>query len=202
MPYIYNRILGDFRPTGIPLMRSVDGVPASFRDFNIRPISKEWRLFDETGRKPGYRTAVANAAYIWRDSTPVDEIGAMPAMFSERRFEILKCGLMLPASAPNWACSDYTIWQEADLAVAITGNVTEVSAWHVMMRLPLNLRYQWTSLVRDFVQTQLVNRGAVVAWSIHSLEAADGTWIVHPHVHLVVIPRTFAPTWRRWSLRL
>lgn len=75
-------------------------------DFKVRPISEAWRL---DRRMPAYKTAVANAAYIWRDSEAADRFGPMPARFAERRCELRGAGLILPASAPVWACKDYTI---------------------------------------------------------------------------------------------
>ncbi|MGK2912267.1 MAG: hypothetical protein ACSLE1_21090 [Sphingobium sp.] len=54
-------------------------------DFKVRPISEEWQY---CGRVPAYKSAVANVAYIWRDSSPADRFGSMPARFAERRFEL------------------------------------------------------------------------------------------------------------------
>ncbi|WP_051767962.1 MobA/MobL family protein [Sphingobium sp. DC-2] len=156
-------------------------------DFNIRPISEEWMYF---GRDPAYKTATANAAYVWRDSSPVDRHGPMPRRFAERRCELKGSGLALPANAPLWAATDpYRIWAEADAATAETGDPTAVSAWHVVMQIPTPIRRNnWRWLVEGFIQTELVVKGAAVAWAIHSLEG-DGSqndWIISPHAHLIV----------------
>lgn len=155
-------------------------------DFNVRPISEEWRIGH---RMPAYKTAVSNAAYIWRDSAPVDRFGAMPARFAERRCELRGAGLILPASAPVWSTSGYTIWEEADAATVATGDPTSVAAWHVVMEIPLTIRpVRWAWLVTGFVERELAARGAAVAWAIHALQGDDG-WIAKPHAHLIVTAR-------------
>ena len=156
-------------------------------DFKIRPISEQWRLTD---RAPAYKSAVANAAYIWRDDSPIDRFGTMPAKFAQRRCELRGAGLMLPASAPAWAAKDYAIWEEADASACATGDPTAVAAWHVMMQIPVSTPPgTWKGLVTDFVERELTSRGAAVAWAIHALQEADGNWIVQPHAHLIVSAR-------------
>ncbi|ONF97024.1 MobA/MobL family protein [Sphingomonas jeddahensis] len=166
--------------------RPRDRRPDDQPDFKVRPISEAWRLVH---RMPAYKTAVSNAAYIWRDSAPADRFGPMPAKFAERRCELRGAGLILPASAPVWATTDYTIWEEADAATVATGDPTAVAAWHVIMEIPLTIRLDWwTWLVTGFVEHELAGRGAAVAWAIHALQGADG-WIVKPHAHLIVTAR-------------
>lgn len=157
-------------------------------DFKIRPISEEWQY---CGRVPAYKSAVANVAYIWRDAEPRDRFGMMPARFAERRFELKGSGLLLPASAPVWAATDpYAIWSEADAATIATGDPTAVAAWHCMMEIPLGVRPDnWGWLVEGFLQGQLVDKGAAVAWAIHSVEGDNGDWIIKPHVHAIVTAR-------------
>lgn len=168
-----------------PRNRSGLGTP----DFKIRPISAEWRL---RGRRPSYASAVANVAYIWRDDTPIDDRGPMPASFRERRAELRDFGLILPASAPLWAGVGYKIWEEADAAAKATGELTAVAAWHILAQIPTDIPWRWwTWLVRGFIVRELSSRGAVCAWAIHCLQAADGTWVMPPHVHMIV-------TARRW----
>ena len=183
--YVYNRIIGDFRPTA-------PRIPAepSFRDINIRPVSFAWRSYGDVERQPAYRSAVANAAYIWRDSSPIDNVGPMPATFEKRRFELVSGGLLLPAKAPVWACDPYRIWAEADEATAAIQDPTAASAWHVVITLPPKLRILWSKIVGDFAHKELVSKGAAVAWAIHACEsAAEGAWLIHPHAHLVVSAR-------------
>lgn len=166
--------------------RPRDRKPTDYPDFKVRPISAAWRA---EGRMPGFKTAVANAAYIWRDSSPVDRMGRMPAVFAERRCELRGAGLILPGSAPVWATKDYTIWEEADTATLTTGDPTAVAAWHVMMELPASIAPdRWAWLVTGFVERELADRGAAVAWAIHALMGVDG-WIVKPHAHLIVTAR-------------
>lgn len=156
-------------------------------DFKVRPISAAWRL---DGRTPAFKTAIANAAYIWRDSSPVDRLGPMPASFAERRCELRGAGLILPASAPLWATKGYAVWDEADAATVATGDPTAVAAWHVMMEIPASIRAaSWPSLVTAFVERELAAKGAAAAWAIHALQGLDGEWIVKPHAHLVVTAR-------------
>ena len=155
-------------------------------DFKVRPISAAWRSED---RLPAYKTAIANAAYIWRDSSPVDRMGPMPAAFAARRYELRGAGLLLPASAPDWAAQDYTIWKEADAASVATGDPTAIAAWHVIMEIPESIRSDWWIwLVTGFVEQELAGRGAAVAWAIHALQGDDG-WIAKPHAHLIVTAR-------------
>lgn len=73
-------------------------------DFKIRPISEDWRLID---KMPAFKSAVCNVAYIWRNSTPQDRFGPMPESFAQRRFELRRSGLLLPAKAPKWATEDF-----------------------------------------------------------------------------------------------
>ena len=156
-------------------------------DFAIRPISCAWRATD---RLPAFKTAVANAAYIGRDSTPTDRFGPMSRAFAERRYELRAGGLLLPNSAPKWAEEPYRIWQEADAATDVTGDPTAVSAWHVMCEIPKALHADaWEPLVRAFVTTDIVGRGAAAQWAIHATEAHDGSWIVAPHCHVIVSAR-------------
>ncbi|WP_375271096.1 MobA/MobL family protein [Sphingomonas sp.] len=166
--------------------RPRDRRPNDHPDFKVRPISEAWRLVH---RMPAYKTAVSNTAYIWRDSAPVDRFGPMPAKFAERRCELRGAGLILPASAPDWATIDYTIWEEADAATMATGDPTAVAAWHVMMEIPVTIRPdRWKWLVTGFAERELAARGAAVAWAIHALQGDDG-WIVNPHAHLIVTAR-------------
>lgn len=163
-------------------------------EFNIRPISEAWRW---SSRRPAYRTATANAAYIWRDATPVDRFGSMPRSFEQRRFELRASGLMLPASAPRWAADGYRVWEDADRATAATGDPTAVAAWHVVMHIPTAVpAAQWRPLVMDFVRGELVSRGAVVAWAVHALEGECGEWIVSPHCHLICTGRHWRNDYR------
>lgn len=153
-------------------------------DFKIRPISKQWRY---VGKRPAYRTSVANVAYIWRDPEPQDEFGTMPASFGQRSYELRACGLLLPRKAPKWASDGYSIWSEADANATATGDPTMASAWHVCGEIPTTVPAEyWEWLVTGFVERELSNKGAAVAWSIHALEGDDGNWIVRPHFHLVV----------------
>lgn len=164
-------------------------------DFKVRPISEAWRWAE---RRPACRTAVANVAYIWRDATPVDRFGPMPRAFAERRFELRGAGLMLPASAPNWAGEHYRIWEDADAATAAGEDPTAVAAWHVLMQIPERLSVaRWRTLVTDFVQRELVVKGAAVAWAIHAVEAAEGGWMIAPHAHLICTARHWRGDWRQ-----
>jgi hypothetical protein len=158
-------------------------------DFRVRPISERWRLAD---RLPAYKTAVANAAYIWRDSAPSDRFGPMPKKFQERRCELQGFGLILPSSAPLWATQDYRVWKEADAATVATGDPTEIAAWHVMMEIPAGIKRKWWDwLVVGMAQRELAGRGAITAWAVHALEGDDGEWAVKPHVHLIVTARSW-----------
>lgn len=169
------------------LFKGVRGGPGHNPDFMIRPVSEAWRL---GGRRAGYKTAVANVAYIWRDSSPSDRFGPMPQKFEERRCELRGSGLMLPPSAPAWAGNGYTVWEDADAATDATGDFTAIAAWHVMMEIPTALGPgQWRSLVTHFVERELAAKGMVTAWAIHALEGDGGEWLVHPHAHLIVTAR-------------
>lgn len=163
--------------------RARDQHAAGHPEFRVRPISEAWNL---PGKVPSYKTAVANVAYIWRDSDPADRFGPMPRAFAERRYELRAAGLILPGSAPQWAARDYTIWEEADAAVAATGNPAMVSAWHLILEVPLGVPTgRWNTLVTEFIDREIATRGRCTAWAIHALEGADG-WIETPHCHLVV----------------
>ncbi|RYE59929.1 MAG: hypothetical protein EOO82_03860, partial [Oxalobacteraceae bacterium] len=148
-----------------------------------------WRSNGYADRKPAYRSAVANVAYAWRDGSPVDDFGPMPAKFAERRFELIASGLLLPAKAPVWACDPYRIWSEADKATWDTDDSSAVSAWHVIVTLPPEYRGYWNKLITDFADRHLVSKGAAIAYAIHACEGADGEPIVHPHAHLIVTAR-------------
>ncbi|MCE7796518.1 MobA/MobL family protein [Sphingobium sufflavum] len=157
-------------------------------DFKVRPISEEWMY---VGRMPAYKSAVANVAYILRDSEPTDRFGPMPQRFAERRYELKGGGLMLPANAPIWAGADpYRIWREADAAAVATNDPTAMSAWHVMAEIPLHIPPEnWVWLVQGFIQTQLTDNGAAVAWAVHAVEGGEDGWIIAPHLHMIVTAR-------------
>lgn len=164
-----------------------DRRPADQIDFKVRPISEAWIYCN---RVPSYKSAVANAAYIWRDSSPRDRFGPMPGRFAERRCELHGGGLIVPASAPNWALAPYKVWEEADAVAVATNDPTAVAAWHVMMEIPKHIAPRWWNwLVTGFVQQHLAEKGAVTAWAVHGLEGADGAWIVNGHAHLIVTAR-------------
>lgn len=155
-------------------------------DFKVRPVSEEWRY---DNRLPAYRTAVANVAYILRDSAPDDRFGRMPAAFAERRCELRGSGLLLPASAPIWASHDYAIWEEADAAAVSTGDPTAVAAWHCLLQIPDGIAARhWNWTVRSFLERELVARGAAVAWAVHALQG-EADWLVKPHAHAIVTAR-------------
>ena len=163
--------------------RARDQHAAGHPQFRVRPISEAWHLFDKT---PAYKTAVANVAYIWRDSKPADRFGPMPRSFAERRCELRGAGLVLPGSAPQWAAQGYTIWEEADQAATATGDLSAVSAWHLILEIPLTVpKARWRPLVIAFIEREIGSRGRATAWAIHALEGTDD-WIEKPHCHLVV----------------
>jgi len=165
------------------------GHPDRRVDFTIRPISAEWRL---SARKPAYRTARANVQYIWRDGTGQDRFGAMPRWFGERTYDLRAAGLLLPASAPQWAATGYDLWDRVDAATAATDDATEVAAWHILGELPQGLGQRWWEwLAIDFGERYLVRAGAAVAYAVHALAAPDGGWAIKPHVHMVVPARRF-----------
>ena len=160
--------------------------PVEAIDFKIRPISEAWRLVH---RMPAYKTATCNTAYIWRESDVADRFGPMPTKFAERRYELRGAGLLLPASAPVWAVEPYRIWQDADDAAHATGDQTEVSAWHLMAQIPETVSPAWWRwMFTGFLQRELVDRGAAVAWAVHALEGEEG-WLVSPHGHAIVTAR-------------
>lgn len=165
------------------------GHPDRRVDFTIRPVSAEWRLM---GRKPAYRTSRANVQYIWRDGVGRDRFGSMPRWFGERTYDLRAAGLLLPGSAPQWAASDYELWDRIDAATAATGDPTEVSAWHILAELPAGLDERWWEwLATTFAERNLVRLGAPVAYAVHALSAPEGGWVIAPHVHMVVPARRF-----------
>lgn len=156
-------------------------------DFKIRPISEDWLILD---RRPALKTATCNVAYIWRDSSVGDRFGPMPRSFAERRFELHGSGLLLPANAPLWAANGYQIWADADSATFATGDPTAVSAWHMIAEIPQAISPKiWSWMATSFLERELVDKGAAVAWAVHGLASDDGGWIVPPHWHAVVTAR-------------
>lgn len=165
------------------------GHPDRQVDFTIRPVSAEWRL---AGRKPAYRSARANVQYIWRDSAGLDRFGAMPSWFGQRRYDLRSAGLLLPNSAPQWAASDYELWDRVDAATAATGDPTAASAWHILAEMPKGVDERWWDwLAVTFAERNLVRVGAPVAYAVHALAAPDGGWAIAPHVHMVVPARRY-----------
>lgn len=157
-------------------------------DFKIRPISQEWR---SVGKAPAYKTAVANVCYIWRRPDGVDRFGPMPAHFAQA-YDLRSCGLLLPRSAPAWAGEDFAIWAEADEAVVATGDPTEIAAWHLMGQIPGSVDpREWDATARSFLQRELVDRGAPVAYAVHALRGGDDTWLIEPHLHAIVAARQY-----------
>jgi hypothetical protein len=164
-----------------------DRRPANAIDFKIRPISEDWMILD---RRPALKTATCNVAYIWRDSEVFDCFGSMPRSFAERRFELRGSGLLLPSNAPLWSTGDYRIWQDADDATRAIGDPRAVSAWHLIAQIPDAAPVEnWCFMTTSFLERELVDRGAAVAWAVHGLASGDGGWIVPPHMHAVVTAR-------------
>ncbi len=166
------------------------GHPIRELDGTTRPVSAEWRLKDRTA---AFQTAVANVAYIWRDSDRTDRLGPVPAWFAQRRDDLVAFGQIAPKSAPSWVTGNpFRVWAEADTATHATGEPTAVAAWHTLLELPIDIdQAAWEQLVTIFVERHLVRRGAVVAYAVHALRDDLGGWSVKPHVHLIV-------TARRW----
>jgi len=164
-----------------------DRRPSNHIDFKIRPISEDWLILD---RRPALKTATCNVAYIWRDSDVADRFGPMPKSFAERRFELRGSGLLLPANAPLWSTVDYRIWEDADVATLATGDPQAVSAWHLIAQIPDNIPpSKWCWMTASFLERELVDRGAAVAWAVHGLASGDGGWIVPPHMHAIITAR-------------
>ena len=175
-------------------------------DLSLNEPKQAWEVFrkaylskHEPAGQDRYR-AVLQAAinvhrdvqYIWRDSTGADRFGAMPSWFGQRRYDLRSAGLLLPHSAPQWASSDYELWDRIDAATAATGDPTAVSAWHILAEMPKGLDPQWWDwLAVTFAERNLVRVGAPVAYAVHALAAPDGGWAIAPHVHLVVPARRY-----------
>ena len=166
--------------------RAQDQLMAGHPPFRVRAISEEWM---SANKVPAYKTAVANVAYIWRDSAPTDRFGPLPAAFAQRRFELRSAGLILPGSAPLWAAQDYAVWAEADAATFATGDPTAIAGWHMVLGIPDRVpAAAWRGLITSFVERELAAKGRVTAWAIHALAGEDG-WIIAPHAHLIVTAR-------------
>jgi Ti-type conjugative transfer relaxase TraA len=139
-------------------------------------------------------SATGLSAYIARDIRQ-DQAGER-FNFAHRADELEARGLILPASAPEWAGDAARVWREAERAERTVDRQTGELRWkkggqlakHMTIALPREANAeQREAMLMEFVAKEIdpQKHGVVVEWAIHR----DGN---NPHAHLLISTRTLA----------
>jgi Ti-type conjugative transfer relaxase TraA len=136
-------------------------------------------------------SATGLSAYIARDAR-LDQSGT-PFNFAHKVDELEARGLILSASAPEWAADAAQVWRAAERAEQTIDRQTGELRWkkngqiakHMTIALPREATpAQREAMLMEFVHREIDPRkhGAVVEWAIHREEN-------NPHAHLLISTR-------------
>lgn len=136
-------------------------------------------------------SATCLSAYIARDMR-MDQSGER-FNFAHRADELEARGLILPASAPEWAADAAQVWRAAERAEQTIDRETGELRWkkngqiakHMTIALPREATpEQREAMLMEFVAKEIdpQKHGVVVEWAIHREEN-------NPHAHLLISTR-------------
>lgn len=136
-------------------------------------------------------SATGLSAYIARDAR-LDQSGT-PFNFAHKANELEARGMILPASAPEWAADAAQVWRAAERAEQTIDRQTGELRWkkngqiakHMTIALPREATpAQREAMLMEFVHREIdpQKHGAVVEWAIHREEN-------NPHAHLLISTR-------------
>ncbi|MDE2240686.1 MAG: MobA/MobL family protein, partial [Rhodospirillales bacterium] len=139
-------------------------------------------------------SATGLSAYIARDAR-LDQSGT-PFNFAHKADELEARGMILPASAPEWAADAAQLWRAAERAEQTIDRQTGELRWkkngqiakHMTIALPREATpEQRAAMLMEFVAREIKpeTHGVVVEWAIHREEN-------NPHAHLLISTRTLA----------
>lgn len=137
-------------------------------------------------------SATGLSAYIARDAR-LDQSGT-PFNFAHKADELEARGVILPASAPEWAADAAQAWRAAERAEQTIDRQTGELRWkkngqiakHMTIALPREATpEQRKAMLLEFVAREIdpQKHGVVVEWAIHREEN-------NPHAHLLISTRT------------
>lgn len=136
-------------------------------------------------------SATGLSAYIARDAR-LDQSGT-PFNFAHKADELEARGMILPASAPEWAADAAQVWRAAERAEQTIDRQTGELRWkkngqiakHMTIALPREATpEQREAMLMEFVRREIApqKHGVVVEWAIHREEN-------NPHAHLLISTR-------------
>ena len=137
-------------------------------------------------------SATGLSAYIARDAR-LDQSGT-PFNFAHKADELEARGVILPASAPEWAADAAQAWRAAERAEQTIDRQTGELRWkkngqiakHMTIALPREATpEQRKAMLLEFVAREIdpQKHGVVVEWAIHREDN-------NPHAHLLISTRT------------
>lgn len=145
-------------------------------------------------------SVVASAAY--RSGETLYDQHAQKTFDYRAKEDVIHTEIMTPDHAPAWASDRSFLWSQ----VEITEKRKDAQlARDIIAALPRELNYeQQIALVREFVQTQFVDKGMIADIAIHDKWASDGGRQPHAHIMLTLRDVTkdgFAKKNREWNDR-
>lgn len=137
-----------------------------------------------SGGKVAQRSVVAAAAY--RASEKLHDEKEDKTFDYSRKQNVQASGILVPENAPEWASDRQTYWNAVDREK----RKDALLAKEALLVLPRNLdaeKQKW--VVEEWSKENLVSKGLVVDYAIHSPDASDGG--KNPHAHVLYYPRPF-----------
>jgi len=184
------------------------------------------QIISRGGGHRGSRSSVASSAY--RSGTVVSALAAASMMLGssvvasasyrsgeslydqrvEKTFDyrakedVIHTEILKPEHAPVWASDRQMLWNQVE---QVEKRKDAQLARDIIAALPRELNHaQQVALVREFVQTQFVDKGMIADIAIHDKLASDGKNQPHCHIMLtlrVVTNEGFAKKNRDWNNR-
>lgn len=130
------------------------------------------------------RTALGAAAYRSGETLTQDGLGGLVHDYS-RKGGVAYADILAPPDAPTWARNRSELWNEVD---RFERRKDAQLAREVEVALPVELsKAEQLELIKNFAQTQFVNRGMVADVAIHHDNPQN------PHAHILLTLRDIAP---------
>lgn len=130
------------------------------------------------------RSAVACAAYR-SGQTLRDDRNEKTHDFT-RKENVLHAEIITPEGAPSWMGDREKLWNAVE---AGEKRKDAQLAKEIILTLPRNLDFDaQREVVRDFVKENLISRGLIADFAIHSPEATDGDRNPHAHIMFTLRP--------------
>ncbi len=145
-------------------------------------------------------SAVASASY--RSGEVLYDQRAEKTFDYRGKEDVIHTEIIKPEHAPVWASDRQMLWNQVEL---VEKRKDAQLARDIIAALPRELNAeQQIALVREFVQTQFVDKGMIADIAIHDKYASDGGRQPHCHIMLTMRDVTtdgFAKKNREWNNR-